>query len=712
MQAGTQEPRGRSANLPDSQIRNQLERILASDVFTRSERLSSFLRFVVEQTLSGRTSGLKEQVLGAELYGKGPEFDGAADPIVRVDARRLRDKLREYYAEFPRDPVLISLPKGSYIPVFEDNESALPSVGPLQAVPPIQSVRRWQRPALVGAGLLVLIILALLLHNSSSRSKVIQVVRIPSFVDGKGFPSISPDGNLITFASSGTNGVGRGDIWIQDVKGEGLRRMTETPEIGENSPAWSPNGQEIAFVRQGQGIFTVQVAGGSEHRVSPSGTLVQWAPDGESVVIRDKEGDNPYALFQVFLHRVERRQLTHPHIGIGDVRFSVSPDGLNLAFIRAEHPGVADIFVVPMQGGEPRRITNWNSGQIESVTWTPDGKELIYSNPRLWRISATVQQPGRGTLVAGASEGGVGLSFSRPKRGEPARLAFLAATTTDTFRRLDLAAPLHDGVLQGATPFIAPVPSVCPGPFSADGTKFMFITGTPPLKLWSANVDGSNRREIISVNASQLSPGSWSPDGRRVVYDAAIDGNNDVFAVDSDGGNPKQLTREESLDGVATWSRDGHWIYYTSTRAGAVPDIWKMPADGGEPVRITYHGGIYAQEAPDGHYLYYADRPNEGKIGKSRLMRVPIGGGPEVEVLYGLTSFSWSVANSGIYFLVHEFDFDALAHYRYIDHRVTRKGRLPGRALFAKTSVSPDERWVLIPQRNRRSDLMLLENFR
>jgi tricorn protease-like protein len=91
----------------------------------------------------------------------------------------------------------------------------------------------------------------------------------------------------------------------------------------------------------------------------------------ESVVIRDREGDNPYALFQVFLHKDERRQLTHPHIGVGDGRFSISPDGLNLAFMRVEHPGVADLFVVPMQGGEPRRMTNWNSGQMGSVVWTP-----------------------------------------------------------------------------------------------------------------------------------------------------------------------------------------------------------------------------------------------------------------------------------------------------------------------------------------------------
>ena len=79
-------------------MRAELDRILASDIFSRSDRLSAFLRFIVERTLSGHGDSLKEQVLADELYGKGADFNTAADPIVRVDARRLRDKLREYYA--------------------------------------------------------------------------------------------------------------------------------------------------------------------------------------------------------------------------------------------------------------------------------------------------------------------------------------------------------------------------------------------------------------------------------------------------------------------------------------------------------------------------------------------------------------------------------------------------------------------------------------
>ena len=85
------------SDLPDPAIRGQLERILASEVFSRSQHLRRFLSYIVEQSLAGQGHTLKESVLAHELYGKGTDFDGGTDPVVRVDARRLRDKLREFY---------------------------------------------------------------------------------------------------------------------------------------------------------------------------------------------------------------------------------------------------------------------------------------------------------------------------------------------------------------------------------------------------------------------------------------------------------------------------------------------------------------------------------------------------------------------------------------------------------------------------------------
>ena len=97
----------------------ELDRILSSEIFSRSDRLPASQKFIVEKTLTGHGDSLKEQVIAETLYGKGADFSTAADPIVRVDARRLRDKLREYYASAPHDTVLISVLKGSYTPAFE-----------------------------------------------------------------------------------------------------------------------------------------------------------------------------------------------------------------------------------------------------------------------------------------------------------------------------------------------------------------------------------------------------------------------------------------------------------------------------------------------------------------------------------------------------------------------------------------------------------------
>ena len=78
-------------------VRTQLDRILASAAFADAERASSFLRFVVERALEGRSGEIKESVIAVEVLSRNPSFDSRADPIVRVEARRLRDRLRSYY---------------------------------------------------------------------------------------------------------------------------------------------------------------------------------------------------------------------------------------------------------------------------------------------------------------------------------------------------------------------------------------------------------------------------------------------------------------------------------------------------------------------------------------------------------------------------------------------------------------------------------------
>jgi TolB-like protein len=100
-------------------VRAELDRILASDVFGNSGRLARLLRYVVERTLAGEGDQLKEYVLGLEVFDRGDQYDPRLDSIVRVEARRLRAKLDDYYRNGgAADQVVITIPRGTYAPVF------------------------------------------------------------------------------------------------------------------------------------------------------------------------------------------------------------------------------------------------------------------------------------------------------------------------------------------------------------------------------------------------------------------------------------------------------------------------------------------------------------------------------------------------------------------------------------------------------------------
>ncbi len=104
----------------DERIVAQLDRLLSSKVFRQADRLKRFLTFTINETIAGRGEQLKEFVIGAEVFDKGPGFDPRSDPIVRVQARRLRAQLARYYREEGQtDEILIELPKGGYTPIFK-----------------------------------------------------------------------------------------------------------------------------------------------------------------------------------------------------------------------------------------------------------------------------------------------------------------------------------------------------------------------------------------------------------------------------------------------------------------------------------------------------------------------------------------------------------------------------------------------------------------
>ncbi len=138
-----------SGELPEQLIRTELDKVLTSKHFIKSQRLSEFLSFVVETTLSGQSGTLKGYTIGVEVYGRPVSFDPQSDTVVRVGALRLRNKLKAFYeAEGHNALIQIKLPDRSYAPIFLSCEMEIssPTSAPIETQLPVSPVDEIQNP--------------------------------------------------------------------------------------------------------------------------------------------------------------------------------------------------------------------------------------------------------------------------------------------------------------------------------------------------------------------------------------------------------------------------------------------------------------------------------------------------------------------------------------------------------------------------------------
>jgi TolB-like protein len=165
------------ASPPADAVRAQLDLILASPGFVNADRLSRFLRFVVERTLAGEGDQLKEYRLGTEVFDRPSDYDPRLDSIVRVEARRLRSKLAEYYDGPGRlDPIVIRVDKGSYTAAFETAPAIV-----AEPAAPVVARRRWLPFALATAAVAAAVFLGwnVVSRGTASASSRIQVAVLP-----------------------------------------------------------------------------------------------------------------------------------------------------------------------------------------------------------------------------------------------------------------------------------------------------------------------------------------------------------------------------------------------------------------------------------------------------------------------------------------------------------------------------------------------------
>jgi Tol biopolymer transport system component len=602
--------------------------------------------------------------------------------------------------------------------IKEESESG--TAGP-RSVP---SRRRWWLAA--GVALAVALALAVAAWRVAVPKATLPPPWVVQLTSMRGFarnPTFSPDGEQLAFAWRGEK-QDNWDVYVKLVDAPEVRRLT-TDGASDVSPSWSPDGRQIAYLRLPADqapsepgpatIHLVSPLGGSDRRLSDFPTAASWygvlaaswTPDSRWLAVTRFESTSKAHLGGIFLVPVQGgdpRALTSPKApGENHANASFSPDGRHLAYLSCLawfqcHLEVADVGPDFVPSGSPRGLITRALCLPAHPSWTRDGRFIIYSScadDMLWRIAIAGDHPAERIEVAGFHAIWPTTAASRD------RVAFQHELlgASDVYRFEGGRPP---------QPVLASSMADCCSSLSPDGRRVVFAsTRSSEGAIWVADADFSNAVPLTTGLAGGMP--RWSPDGLRIVFDARDnDGHYHIWTVEAEGGSPRQLTKGPGDENRPSWSRDGRYVYFAATRRGG-SDVVRIAATGGAEEPITHNGGQLPIESIDGRTLYF--KRGDLTAVEAPLFALPLGGGPERQLVECVREFD--VGNGGIYHLGCA--EDSAGRSLYLLDPVTGASRLLAKLERATGSltVSRDGKTILYPRlKDDSSDLMMIENFR
>lgn len=468
-------------------------------------------------------------------------------------------------------------------------DEAQPSAPPEPATAP--GSRRWLWPlfavaAAAGA-------FALWQGRDASRSPVerapakigsaslLEYQRIASSPESERRPSLSPDGSLVVYIRNGEEGE-FAQLMLQTASATPPRPLTDAvPRQFDASPAWSPDGRQIAFVRatvKRCALMLIPATGGSARElgecIGGNSHPIRWFPDSKALVaagrMHDGAGAADMTLYRMSLDEGRWTRIVYEKAPTDeDLWPQVSPDGRWIAFQRNQSLG--DLWRIPVDGGVPQRLTELRTN-LFGLVWLPDSRHLLFSR------------------------------YIDGKSG-------LSKLDTETGRILDFIgdenSPMYPSVAKN-TGMVA---------FEVENTRSRMRRVA--LAGGSEAVEGSER--LFDSSGSNLLP-SVSPDGRQLLFFSDRSGDPRLWWVDQ--SQPDSLRSFDDLMPVPrfppVWSADSRRALVIGRRVGDTADsvyevepgpglATKLPLSDGQPVHAAYH--------PDPNRLLVTADRGEGRLG-------------------------------------------------------------------------------------------------
>lgn len=400
------------------------------------------------------------------------------------------------------------------------------------------------------------------------------------------FPSLAPDGKSFVYASDQN---GNFDLFVQRVGGKNATPLTPNTPSNEIEPAFSPDGERIAFrsTREPAGVYVMEASGENVRLVVAGCHHPSWSPDGKEIVC--STFGHPEA---PTTRNTWPSSLWIANVETGDKRFlcekdamqpSWSPNGNRVAFwFMPPNAGRSDIATISRTGGEIEIVTkdastNWNP------MWSPDGKFLYFASDRsgsmsFWRVAIdeeTGKVRSEAEAVSTPSNFSRHLSFSRNGRRmiyvQTDQQSNIQAIKFDSKSEKTVGEPFW--ITRGDLNLLRPE-------LSPDGTKFvMRISRRTQDDIVVLSRDGTNWRDLTNDKFFDRYP-RWSPDGERIAFTSDRGGRYELWMLNADGTNLRQLTFDTTGDTTfPLWSPDGTQILFRSNHVNSILDVNKTWAE-------------------------------------------------------------------------------------------------------------------------------------